>query len=167
MSNDYDGNIILNDVWSDIEYDGEILDNVEMEFVTHKSNNYFNVDETIEQPQSLSVTLTGIKSGEKMLSTDKRIIKTVFSVPYTKDEYTLSSTADYRIYTKDGNREITVIDWDSISMCGKNNYFIIDTREFVPQEYHVDIRINHDNKIRVFKDKLHFKIFSDTTYLSK
>ena len=166
-SKDYDSDIILNDVWSDIEYNGEKLDDVEMEFVTHKSSNYFNVDETIEQPQTLSVTLTGIKSGEKLLSTDKRVIKAVFSVPYIKDEYRLSSTAEYRVYTKDGNREITVIDWDSISMCGKNNYFTIDTRELIPQEYHVDIRISHNNEIRVFKDKLYFKIISDATHLSK
>ena len=166
-SSQYENDMILYDTWSNIKYNGNNIDDVEMEFVTQKSNNYFNISETIEQPQQLSVTLTGVKSGEKMLPTDKRIIKCVFSIPYIKDTYILSSTAEYRLYTKDGNREITVIDWDSISTCGMNNYFTIDMRDLVHQEYHIDIRIKHNNEDKTFKDKLSFKIISDVTHLSK
>lgn len=166
-SKEYDSNMILSDIWGNIKYNGIEFEDVEMEFVTQSPNTYFNFSNTIEEPRSFNVTLSGINNDERLLPTDKRVIKALFTVPYTKTQYELVDDAKYRVYVKDGDREVTVIDWDNISICGKHNFFTLDLRQFLPQIYHIDVMVDYKNEKRMHKNVLQFKIVSDVTNLSK
>ena len=44
-----------------------------------------------------------------------------------------------------------------------HNFFYIKTDEFIPTEYHVDIKAEFGDEIRIFKNELTFKVISDLT----
>ena len=73
----------------------------------------------------------------------------------------------YRIYVKDGKREITVVDWDSIDTCGKFNTFKLNSAEYLPAEYHIDIKAKIGNDTRIFKNKLTYTIVDNITNIKR
>ena len=62
---------------------------------------------------------------------------------------------------KDGEREVTIVDWDNINKMNTCNLFTIKTDEFVPADYHVDIRATFGGNVKIYKDELNFTIVSD------
>lgn len=158
---DYSEDTILYDTWSNLKYNGDDIDDIEMEFVTKKPEAYFSMGDSLQQPKSLTVSLSGINDCEKLHQGDKRIIKVLFKVPYTKNEYQIISDAKYKLHVKDGIRYLDVIEWDDIALAGDVNYFTINTSELIPQDYFIDIQLNYGNEIRVFKDELQFRVVDD------
>lgn len=162
----YKKDMILYDVWSNIKWQENAIDDVEMEFVCQSNMDFFSIgDSPLKDDYRVSVTLNGINDSEKMKRTDKRIITAIFNRAYDNTKIVLLDDAEYRLYVKDGKREVTVIDWDTISLMNNRNSFVIDTRELMPQDYHVDIKIKYRDEIIVFHDKLKFTIVNDTTKL--
>ena len=160
---EYKPNQIIYDIWSNLKYDGDLLDDVEMEFVTHSQNNFFKLSDTITTPKQLNPLLIGINNNEKITLGEIRLNKLFFKVPYTHNDYLLNDSAEYRLYIKDGDREFTVINWDKVMSMSKFGLFTIDTSTLVPAEYHLDIRVNFGEEIRCFKNLTTFTIVSDIT----
>lgn len=160
---DYKPNTILYDLWTNLKYNGEEIEDAEFEFVTLSQKKYFNINETISTPKTLSPFLVGINNNEKINIGEIRLNKLFFRVPYTHSEYLLNNTSEYRIYTCDGDREYTIIDWDKLMNVGKHSIFSIDTSTLVPSEYHIDIRVNFGEELRIFKNETTFKVISNIT----
>lgn len=164
---EYEPNMILNDKWYNLYYNGDKIDDMEMEFVTLKPEIYFNLGENLDSKKTLSVSIFGVNDGEKMPQGEKRMVKTIYKKPYTYNDYILTEDSQYRIYVKDGSSEIDIIEWDEIERANDYNYFFINTDELVPSEYHIDIRLNYGNEIVVYKDELTFKVVGNKTALKK
>lgn len=156
---------ILSDTWTNLKLDGEELDDVELDFVTLPYRNRFNFGETIEDEIKLNPVISGINDDQKLSQGDIREIIVTFRVPYTSSDYELVDESYYRIYVKDGAREIDVIDWDPINTLGKHNSFTINSNELIPQDYYVDIKAVIGRQTLIFKNKLHFKIVDNITDL--
>lgn len=150
---EYKKETILYDVWSSIVVNNEVMEDVENEFVVHP---FSGTDEV--RVKSLEPSLSGINDGEKIYQGDSREVCVYFLVKNEYSEYELSNLAEYRLYVLDGDREVTVIDWDGIQKLGKENFFIIDTGTLVPQEYIVDIRVSDKREKRTFKKALKFRV---------
>lgn len=70
-SSSYEDNTMLYDVWSNIKYKGKSFPNVELEFVTKSSNDYYQFGiPSSKQETELIPTLYGIKYKEVI----KRVI---------------------------------------------------------------------------------------------
>jgi hypothetical protein len=76
------------------------------------------------------------------------------------------NNTEYRLYSKDSNREIDVIDWDGIHSTGFINFFMINTSELVSGDYFVDIRVKTNYEQRVFKNVLHFSKANNVTNIT-
>lgn len=158
---------ILTDTWSNLKLNGEDLGEVERDFVTLPARGFFNFGEDIEDNIKLNPVISGINDDQKLERGDMREITVVFRVPYTSAEYKLVDESFYRIYVKDGNREIDVIDWEPINSIGNKNMFTIVADEFIPQQYYMDIKAVLGRQTLIFKDKLHFKVADNITDLKK
>lgn len=153
---DFKTDTILNDIWY-VQYNGE-SDEIEQDFVIHPSRNKFTPqigDELIYEP-----VLSGINDGQNINNGNIVKVNVRYRKPYSTNVKFLNNTF-YRIYTKDGNKEIPVIEWDYIENVGANNFFILDTRALPPAEYHVDIKVKNGLQTKIFKDKLWFNIPSE------
>ena len=81
-----------------------------------------------------------------------------FLVKYESSEYEILDNAEYRLYVLDGDKEVTVIDWDRIDKLDRENYFILDTNELVPQKYRIDIKVSEGLETRIYKDVVRFHL---------
>jgi hypothetical protein len=161
--NSYPANTILYDNWTNFYYQGDAIEDEEMEFVIKSQKTFFDLDETVRQPKILNPILVGIDDNEKIVQGERRLMKMWFKVPYTHSDYLLNESAEYRLYMKDGERDITVIDWDKAFNISKCNLFTIETATLPPSRYHIDIRASFGEELRVFKDKTVFDVVSDAT----
>lgn len=148
---------MLYDIWSNINYNGKNLKNVEMEFVIKDSDEYFMFGNVIPDQTKYIPTIYGINYGEKLLQGQ---IKKIFISPrieYTNIVENITGI-EYRIFIKDGNREITVIDFDNVNRLSNSNYFTLYTDDLLPNKYFIDIRISKQDEINVYKEKLVFEV---------
>ena len=161
-----EANTIHYDEWSNLKYDGESLEDVEMEFVVLPKERFFSLGEMGEESDNLEPSISGINDHEKVFQGDERTLRVIFRKKYSS-EYSLVGNCYYRIYVKDGKREITIVDWDNIDTCGKYNIFKINSAEYLPAEYHVDIKAKIGNDVRIFKDKLVYTIVDNITAIKR
>ena len=162
-SKSYKANSIVYDTWSDLFYNGDKIDDVELEFVTHPKEIYFNVGSKVIEPKVLNPMMIGINDNEKVNRGEERMLKVYFRIPYTKSDFKLCDNCWYRIYVNDGDREVTIVDWDKLFKMDTHNFFMIKTEEFVPTEYHIDLKAKFGDETRIFKNQLTFRIVSNLT----
>lgn len=159
-------NSILYDTWSNLVYKGEELDDIELEFVILPKENFLSLGEDTSRSIKVEPSISGMNDNEKIFQGDERTMDVKFRIPYSSD-YELMNECYYRLYVKDGNREITVINWDAINVEGMKNTFRIKSAELMPQEYHIDVKARCGKDIRIFKDKLTFEIVNNVTNIKK
>ena len=154
------------DVWSNLVIGGSGVEDMEFEFVTHPARIRFNLGPEITQDIIYEPALSGLNDDETLNEGDERKVNVRFRVPYSTKYFTINN-AQYRIYSKDNNREVTVIDWEWINNAGRENYFIVKADELVPGDYYVDIRVRTKSQVKTFKDKLRFKKNNDITRVTR
>jgi hypothetical protein len=60
---------------------------------------------------------------------------------------------------KEGDKtEVQVQDWTRINRTPDGHYFIFDTRDKIPNEYYVDIKVVSDKNTETYKRELQFQI---------
>ena len=65
----------------------------------------------------------------------------------------------YRIYVKEGNKEIDVFDWHPIEKRFLTNVFYVNTNDLIPNKYFIDIK----DRNQTYKEICSFKVVSNIT----
>ena len=163
-SSSYEDNTMLYDVWSNIKYKGKSFPNVELEFVTKLSNDYYQFGiPSSKQETELIPTLYGIKYKEVIKRGDIRKINVDCRIPYTTDQDRNNNYIEYRLYILSGEKQIDVIDWQKVEKGYNENYFFINTNELLPSRYYIDIRINVNMELFNYHKVLEFDIADNIT----
>lgn len=163
-SSSYEDNTMLYDVWSNIKYKGKSFPNVELEFVTKSSNDYYQFGiPSSKQETELIPTLYGIKYKEVIKRGDIRKINVDCKIPYTTDQDRNNNYIEYRLYILSGEKQIDVIDWQKVEKGYNENYFFINTNELLPSRYYIDIRINVNMELFNYQKVLEFDIADNIT----
>lgn len=163
-SSSYEDNTMLYDVWSNIKYKGKSFPNVELEFVTKSSNDYYQFGiPSSKQETELIPTLYGIKYKEVIKRGDIRKINVDCRIPYTTDQNRNNNYIEYRLYILSGEKQIDVIDWQKVEKGYNENYFFINTNELLPSRYYIDIRINVNMELFNYQKVLEFDIADNIT----
>lgn len=163
-SSSYEENTMLYDVWSNIKYKGKSFPNVELEFVTKSSNDYYQFGiPSSKQETELIPTLYGIKYKEVIKRGDIRKINVDCRIPYTTDQDRNNNYIEYRLYILSGEKQIDVIDWQKVEKGYNENYFFINTNELLPSRYYIDIRINVNMELFNYQKVLEFDIADNIT----
>jgi hypothetical protein len=147
------------DVWKNIVINGVSFDNAENEFALIKKSNRFKIGTSTDSPKIYGFTFNGIKQDEKVLYTDIRKVDVTIKKAYSSKQLLENIEAYYRIYVREGaNTEVQVQDWTRINQTSDSYYFIFDTRDKIPNEYFVDIKVNSDRNTDTYKRELQFQI---------
>lgn len=163
-SSSYEDNTMLYDVWSNIKYKGKSFPNVELEFVTKSSNDYYQFGiPSSKQETELIPTLYGIKYKEVIKRGDIRKINVDCRIPYTTDQDRNNNYIEYRLYILSGEKQIDVIYWQKVEKGYNENYFFINTNELLPSRYYIDIRINVNMELFNYQKVLEFDIADNIT----
>ena len=160
--NDFEADTMLYDTWTNIQYQGTVLDDVELDFTLKTSSNFFNIgNSTSVTNVTFSPTVNGIQEKEEIKRGDIRKLVIKAKPSYTTNTVQLVDNIDIRVYVKDGTREIDVIEWDKINKSFTENFYLIDTNILIPQRYFVDIRIKYGMNSIIHHDVLSFDVVDD------
>jgi len=149
---------VFYDTWKGIEIDGVGINNVENQFVINNLSELYQIGVENNEPSIYGFDFYGIKQDEKILNTDMRKVNVVLKKAYTTKEVLTHVNAEYRIYVKEGNTEVQVQNWTPINRTSSGYYFMFDTRDKIPNEYFVDIKVTTDREVNTYKRELKFQI---------
>lgn len=151
------------DTWSNLYYDGSQIDDVEMEFEVQPKQRFFQIGTNSSTKQTYVPNVFGINDGELVERGEVREITVDFRVEFETNRKVLIDSAEYRLYTMDGTREIDVITYHPIEKAFLNNFFLIYTEDLVPNEYFVDIKTQIGRETKYYRNVLRFTVVSDVT----
>lgn len=155
--------VIYYDTWSEIALNGDKMDDVEMSFYVNPKSKRFSIGDKSSKRNIITPSIYGINDGEDLLRNEIREVVVDFVEKYSSDKQILVSNAEYRLYVKDGDREINVIENHPIELANMNNFFLIHTMDLIPGKYFVDIKVTLGREKMTFKNVLRFNIINNIT----
>lgn len=150
------------DTWSNIKYDGIEYPDVSLRFTTLPNGEYmqFGLPFDTERKPRYDVTLSGINRDEKIPQGEIRRLVVHVRAQYTSDQEAPSAQVDYRVYAMFDNKEMEVIEWQPVDKEYATYIIPIATDNFVPQVYHVDLRVKYGNETITTQDAARFEVVS-------
>lgn len=149
---------IVYDVWKNIKINGLNINEVENEFVIYPISDLYQIGVEDNEPSLYGFDFYGIKQDEKILNTDVRKVSVIIKKAYTTKEVLQKVNAHYRVYVKEGQTEVQVEGWTPINRTPTGHYFMFDTRDKIPNEYFIDIKVTTDKEVNTYKRELKFQI---------
>ena len=146
------------DVWTNVIYNGIELPSIENEFILRPYKNRIMIGSESREPEIFGFDFYGIKQDEKILNTDIRKVGVSIKKAYTTKQLLQNINAFYRVYVREGNTEVQVQDWTKINRTPNEYYFIFDTRDKIPNEYYIDIKVNTSGITDTYKRTIKFLI---------
>ena len=145
------------DIWSNISLNGVELPDVENELIVRPYSSSISIGTSTNEPSSYGFDYYGIKQDEKILNTDVRKVGVIIKKEYTSNQVLNKIKAYYRVYVKEGQTEVQVQDWTLVNKTPNEYYFIFDTRDKIPNEYFVDLKLNINSEVTTYKKQIKFQ----------
>ena len=146
------------DTWNNLILNGFSLPNVLNEFTVYPIKNSISIGTNSQDPKIYGFDYYGIKQDEKIYNTDIRKVGVVIKQAYTTQKLLQKVDAYYRVYVREGQTEVEVQDWTKINRTPNEYYFIFDTRDKIPNEYYIDIKVQSSGEINTYKRQIKFQI---------
>jgi hypothetical protein len=146
------------DIWSNILLNGFPLPNITNDFTIYPLKKSIQIGTTTQDPKIYGFDFYGIKQDEKVYNSDIRKVGVVIKQAYTTNKLLPNVNAYYRIYVREGQTEVQVQDWTKINKTPNEYYFIFDTRDKIPNEYYVDMKVISSGEINTYKKQIKFQI---------
>lgn len=161
-SEEHEEDTMLYDTWSNISYNGKEIKDVELSFVTKPSEKYFSFGKTNDRDNTKLVpTLYGINNKERIKQGDIRMVNVDCRVPYTTAQIRPANQIDYRVYVDEGEKQRDVIGWTQVERGTSEIYFLINTAEFIPHRYFIDVRVHTKLELIQHTKLLEFDIVNE------
>jgi hypothetical protein len=148
----------FSDRWYNLNINGFNVPPILNDFTLYPYKNSLQIGTTSVDPKIYGFDYYGIKQDEKILNTDIRKVGVVIKQAYTTQKLLQKVDAYYRIYVREGQTEVQVQDWTKINRTPNEYYFMFDTRDKIPNEYFIDIKVNSDRNVDTYKKELQFQI---------
>ena len=168
---------MFTDTWEGIKINDSDLGDYEQEFILKDNKDYFTIGSTmaygsnglgVGSSNGLSIydysfRVSGIKEKEKIKRGDTRRVNVEARVPLTLNQVGVLDEIYYRVYIREGNTQIDYIDWSMVNRSFDGNFFILDTSWFIPNDYHLEIKIKSGEESITYDDVIKFEIVSEKT----
>ena len=149
---------IFTDTWSDISLNGFSLPDVINEFAIYPLQKSIQIGTTTNDPAVYGFDYYGIKQDEKILNTDIRKVGVIIKKAYTTNQQLPKIEGQYRVYVREGQTEVQVQDWTKLNRTPNEYYFIFDTRDKIPNEYYIDLKVISSGEVNTYKRQIKFQI---------
>ena len=149
---------IFTDTWSNISLNGFSLPNVINEFAIYPLQKSIQIGTTTNDPAIYGFDYYGIKQDEKILNTDIRKVGVIIKKAYTTNRLLPKVEGYYRVYVREGQTEVQVQDWTKLNRTPNEYYFIFDTRDKIPNEYYIDLKVISSGEVNTYKRQIKFQI---------
>ena len=99
------------DEWSDLTVNGVTISNVELDFEVKNDTEYYQIGNNESLPVDYAMSISGVKRDEKIKRGDVRKIMVSARIPYTINESKVIDNLQYRLWVREGNTQVNVIEW--------------------------------------------------------
>jgi len=154
--------VMFNDVWSGITINGISRPAITLDFALKDSSDWYNIGDADMLPKKVGIVTGGIDRGEAIKRGDIRKVIVRPRIPYTVNQTQKMDNLQYRLYAKEGNNELTIVDFQPIEQANNNYYFLVDTQSLIPSEYFIDIKATSNLEVSTLKEVLYFSIVSQS-----
>jgi len=149
----------FSDKWSNITLNGFNLPDITNDFTLQPIKNSIQIGSTTSaDPKLYGFDFYGLKQDEKIYNTDIRKVGVIIKQAFSTQKLLLKVDAYYRIYVREGQTEVEVQDWTKINRTPNEYYFMFDTRDKIPNEYYVDIKVASSGEINTYKRQIKFQV---------
>ena len=152
--------LIYTDTWGDLSVNGSSLSDVELSFEVRDNEAYFDIGTNETNAIDYYFNVSGIKRDERIKRGDQRKVFVSARKPFTTNVTDVIDGLEYRLYIREGNTEVNVIDWQDVNRSFTNNYFILDTSWMIPNIYHIDVKLTSNLEVKTYSDTMKFQIIS-------
>ena len=156
--NGYSKPCTFEDVWTGLTLNGFSIPDITNEFVLYPYTKSLSFGANSLEPALYGFDFYGLKQDEKIFNTDVRRVGVIIKKAYTTSVVLNSVEAYYRIYVKEGQTEVQVQDWTRINRTPNEYYFYFDTRDKIPNEYFVDMKVLSSGQVTTYKKQIKFQI---------
>jgi hypothetical protein len=146
------------DTWTGITINGISRPNIQLSFVVKDSMNYYNIGDNDSLPKKVAINISGLLNNEKIKKGDIRKVLVSARIPYTIEQSQNIIDLEYRLYVKEGNGELTVIDYQPVERASNNFYFLLDTESLITNTYYLDIKATSNLEVTTLKEVVKFEI---------
>lgn len=164
-SKEYEDNVMLYDIWDNIKYNNRVFEAIELNFVTISPNKYYSFGLPLSDSKKKDIipSIYGINDNEQIQIGDIRKINIDCKIPYSSDKKYSIDGLYYRLYVKEGEKQIDVINWTQVEKGYNENYFYINTNDLIPFRYFIDIKYNNGTEIINYNNIIEFDIINNVT----
>jgi hypothetical protein len=148
----------FSDRWYNLNLNGFNIPAVLNDFTLYPYKNAIQIGTTSVDPKLYGFDFYGIKQDEKILNTDIRKVGVIIKQAYSSQKLLQKVDSYYRIYVREGQTEVQVQDWTKINRTPNEYYFMFDTRDKIPNEYFIDIKVESSGEINTYKRQIKFQI---------
>ena len=153
--------VLYTDTWTGLTINGVNRTNVTLDFEIKDDEEFFDLGTNVSEPLEYYMSVSGIKREEKIKRGDIRKVFVSARKPFTTNEIDVIDGLQYRLYVKEGNIEVNVIDWMDINRTFDTNYFLLDTSWMIPNIYHLDVKLSSGQEVRTYSDTLKFEVVNE------
>jgi hypothetical protein len=149
----------FSDKWSNIYLNGFNLPDITNDFTLQPIKNSIQIGSTTSaDPKLYGFDFYGLKQDEKIYNTDIRKVGVIIKQAFSTQKLLQKVDAYYRVYVREGQTEVEVQDWTKINRTPNEYYFMFDTRDKIPNEYYVDIKVVSSGEINTYKRQIKFQV---------
>ena len=153
----------FSDRWYNMKLNNFKIPDIINDFVIHPLKSSIQIGTTSVDPKVYGFDFYGIKQDEKIYNSDVRKVGVIIKQAYTTKKLLQNVEASYRVYVREGQTEVEVQGWTKINRTPNEYYFIFDTRDKIPNEYYLDIKVISGGEINTYKQQIKFQIINYKT----
>ena len=154
-----DGKRFYFDKWKGLVLDNVSIGDVKQKFIPKPYTSLYTVGENQTELERYAIQYSGIKLNEKIIKGEKRKIVVKFrSINQPKTE--LFDEVYYRMFIKEGRTNVIIHDWTQLDVTNENS-FVLDTENYVPREYWVELKGKTHTEEIFYDDYIKFEIVSE------
>jgi len=155
---------LFNDTWTGITINNVTRPDISLDFELKDSFGYYELGANDIGPKKVGISISGLRQQDKIIRGDVRKVIVSTRIPYTVNQTQTITNLKYRLFVKEGQNEVTVIDFQPIEMATNYNYFILDTASLIPNTYFLDVLYESNQEVTTIKSIINFDITSQSNY---
>jgi hypothetical protein len=148
----------FSDRWYNLTLNGFTINPILNDFTLYPFKNSIQIGTNSVEPKIYGFDYYGIKQDEKILNTDVRKVGVVVKQAFTTQKLLQKVDIYYRVYVKEGQTEVQVQEWTMVNRTPNEYYFIFDTRDKIPNEYFIDLKVESSGEVNTYKRQIKFQI---------
>ena len=146
------------DNWYQLTSNGFTIPQIENQFNVYPLSHTLQIGTNSIDPKLYGFDYYGIKQDEKIYNTDIRKVGVIIKQAFTTNKLLRPVSSYYRVYVREGQTEVQVQDWTKINRTPNEYYFIFDTRDKIPNEYFIDIKVESSGEVNTYKRQIKFQV---------